>query len=297
MRKLERPDIDDEAILDDVVGRQPLAGCPHLRSDKSTVLKLYGQYVAVAGNAAALGAPRPLVLPGMLQKALSNKYDSDASLYSYIDDIRNAQDVNACPMCGSPSLGSVDHIFPQERFPELAIYSPNLVPACSSCNSARRDRYLGALPGERVLHPYFDSHLDERLISAKIEPVQGNFRRPKITVNTLIHTMHPLFPAVRFHFREVILKTRMLQRMDTLWVDLQRKDDVYFQSLPSGNFTNQQFSAAVNKSLSLSDKEFSTPNNWKSFLLYGLAENLEAQADMANTIRDIRSGALDPADI
>lgn len=71
-----------------------------------------------------------------------------------------------CPMCGSLHSGTLDHIFPQSDYPEFAVFSRNLVPACK-CNSKRQNDLLGDGQGERILHPYYDVCLGERLLSAR----------------------------------------------------------------------------------------------------------------------------------
>jgi len=47
-------------------------------------------------------------------------------------------------------------------FPAFAIFGRNLVPACK-CNSKRSTLLIGPNPGERILHPYYDDVLGERL--------------------------------------------------------------------------------------------------------------------------------------
>ena len=296
MRYLPLPIVDDDAILQTISADASLAACPHLLLDKSEVIRRYHAYQHAKGNAASPIAPTPTTLQGILQNTLGDKYGSKAALFDYIENIRKAREINACPMCGAPELGSVDHIFPQGKFPDLAIFSRNLVPACLKCNSARQESYLGARPGERVLHPYFD-RVEDRLFTAKIEATNGNYRRPKITTEILIHEQHPMYAVVNYHYKVTLMRTRVLIDMDKWWVDFQRKDEVYFRGLETAHFTDQKFSDAVDHALRLSDKEFTTVNNWKSFLFYGLSTNENAKIDLADTIRKIRSGNLRPDDI
>lgn len=53
----------------------------------------------------------------------------------------------------------LDHWFPKESFPVLALSFYNLIPSCSSCNhikgAAKKYDWLKAL--ENLIHPYFDS--------------------------------------------------------------------------------------------------------------------------------------------
>jgi 5-methylcytosine-specific restriction endonuclease McrA len=71
--------------------------------------------------------------------------------------IRETPGLLSCPMCGSPTTGSLDHYLPRNAYPEFSIMTSNLVPACSHCNSGvKGNTYRGTTP-ERFIHPYFDA--------------------------------------------------------------------------------------------------------------------------------------------
>ena len=97
------------------------------------------------------------------QRALYDKRRSRPPL----SDIRSMA-VPSCPMCGSLGTGTLDHYLPRKEFPEFAIMSANLVPACSYCNSfAKRTTYKGS-NGERFAHPYFDSWLNQPVWQVRV---------------------------------------------------------------------------------------------------------------------------------
>ena len=297
MKKIPIPVVNDNAILKSIASQALLAACPHIKNDHAMVRLRYRKYVAAGGNPIAANAPLPITLRGALQGVLKQKYASSSREFAYIKDIRDNSSPNICVMCGSPTSGTVDHVFPQTPFSDFAIFSKNLVPTCSKCNSNRQNNYIGRNPGERVLHPYFDTVLNQRLLRAKISPYAGSYRRPDITLSVCINRTNPLYPAVYYHMENVVLVAGVLQSLRDLWVNLQRKNDVYFQMLPRGNFSSSIFNGEVKRVLGLYDKEFSTPNNWRSMLLAGLSINSHAKAYLAQTIRDIRSRVLNPRDI
>jgi hypothetical protein len=197
-------------------------------------------------------------------------------------------------MCGAPRPATVDHVFPQQPFKELAIFSRNLVPACFQCNVGRRDRYRGHNPGERVLHPYFDVCLQQRIVRATIAPVDGIFRTPEIDLEVILNANDPLYPAVNYHLQSVVKAAGAISSLEDLWINLQRVPDqdrlphVYFQTLPVGDFTDVDFDRAVDIALHLADEEFHTRNNWKSMLFAGLSINRHAKDYLAQTIRELR---------
>lgn len=72
--------------------------------------------------------------------------------------IRATKGLKNCPMCGSPTIGTLDHYLPKDSFPEFSVMPSNLLPTCSMCNSGGKGRiFKGTAPGERFLHPYYDT--------------------------------------------------------------------------------------------------------------------------------------------
>ena len=82
-------------------------------------------------------------------------------------------DIRYCPYCNTETVGTamlpgrihvpdIDHIFPKDNYPLLALSLYNLVPACNRCNSRFKKAQdmlkdwngKGALP---ILHPYVDN--------------------------------------------------------------------------------------------------------------------------------------------
>lgn len=303
MKNLPVPNVDDVAALDLIVGRNPLARCPHLAADVATIRARYIAYVNARGNPLDAGAPRPINLLGRLRNALPNRYEKHADELSYIEEIRSNGSPHVCPMCGAARPTTVDHIFPQNPFKDLAIFSRNLVPACAECNRGRQNRYRGINPGERILHPYFDQYLEQRLLQATITPVAGDFEAPEIGLEVTLAPDDPLFPAVTYHLDTVVKSAGALHALGNLWVNLQRVPalnelpHVFFQTLPIRNFTQADFNRAVAVALRLADEEHHTPNNWKSMLFAGLLDDVPAKTFLAQTIRNLRVRPAEAADI
>lgn len=303
MKRIPFPNANDVAALQSVVQRNPLAQCPHIINDTATVLARYAAYINAGGNALDPNAPVPIDLLGDLGNALPNRYDNPSAELAYIDEIRKNGSPHVCPMCGAPKPTTVDHVFPRNPFRDLAIFSRNLVPACSECNRGRQNRYRGNHPGERVLHPYFDACLDQRILRALIMPFDGSFEIPRIDLEVLLAPNDPFHPTVRYHVDTVVKPAGAIKALSDLWINLQRVPDqdrlphVYFQTLPIGNFTDADFDNAAATALALADNEFHTRNNWKSMLFAGLTNNLPAKAFLAQTIRRLRAHPAQAADI
>jgi 5-methylcytosine-specific restriction endonuclease McrA len=61
----------------------------------------------------------------------------------------------ACPLCSIGEVSTLDHYAPKSKHPMLAVVPINLVPACSICNTGKRDD-LPSGPTKHNLHPYLD---------------------------------------------------------------------------------------------------------------------------------------------
>ena len=65
-------------------------------------------------------------------------------------------------MCGAGSATTVEHYLPKTPFPEFSVYSYNLLPSCSTCNSKRGAVNKNGVE-HRLLHPFFDQAIYEKL--------------------------------------------------------------------------------------------------------------------------------------
>jgi hypothetical protein len=199
-------------------------------------------------------------------------------------------------MCGSLGTGTLDHVFPKARFPELAVFSKNLVPACI-CNSKRRDNAVGVGLGERVLHPYYDAFLAQRLIRANITPSdEHGFERPHIDLVILLDPVDANFAAVQYHVKNVIRPTQVLAHCDKMWIKFTRRPETFF-ILPPGVVTADEFEKAVIASLQRADDKLESPNNWESMLFAGIRAAPDAMAFLRQRLLDLRNNLVAPEDV
>lgn len=77
---------------------------------------------------------------------------------------------NRCPYCTLSEANTTEHILPKDKYPEFAIDTLNLIPACSVCNSLKGEQvvdsrhnkkltinfYTDTLPNEQYLFVYFE---------------------------------------------------------------------------------------------------------------------------------------------
>jgi hypothetical protein len=193
-------------------------------------------------------------------------------------------------MCGSPKSGSLDHVFPKDDFPEYSLFSQNLVPACD-CNIKRSTDFVGAGANERVLHPYFDNLLTNRVVRALIAPshVYG-YERPIISLQITLQPGTATYETVNFHVTNVLKRTDVLYHFDATWPKLWNRPEDYF-----GNPVDiAAFQQAVGEALAKQDRHFGTPNNWDSMLFAGIVADPGALAALWQRATDIRNQVAAP---
>lgn len=102
---------------------------------RSRVLERYEAY--------ARAAPRLETLPSLRfnpgeAAALVHCYDSSTEpLTSPKAAIRDRQDPDSRPFCGINEPATFEHYLPRSEFPEYAVLSCNLIPACWTCNTLK----------------------------------------------------------------------------------------------------------------------------------------------------------------
>ncbi|QUG87675.1 hypothetical protein GR140_02525 [Pseudomonas putida] len=142
--------IDDLSTLDALTTNIPfLHGC------YQAIEKAYQAYINNCGSPQlkAIGLSQGQTV------CLHKAYEGGTQKYG-LDWIPQLRDVmlGSCPMCGSLTLGTVEHYLPKTPFPEFSVFSWNLIPSCSSCNQKRGSKHVNGI-GYQLLHPMFDKVL------------------------------------------------------------------------------------------------------------------------------------------
>lgn len=266
MQKLPEPEIDDQNNIRKLSeNNKATATFPYLKDRLEDILATYQRYIDERGNACML---QPLGISDPLKKGLLSSYGNPPKALKSIKSLRVKNEV--CPMCGSEGTWSLDHLLPKENFPEWALFSKNLVPACH-CNISRKSALVGdALLQQRILHPYFDDVLQERLLSCSITTTNG-FRWVDLSL-VYLQTQHPLHEAVKYHVTHVVKPAGIEKRLQrNLMTKLRAKPSSVIRGLYEKNIlTEEEVREVIAKDLRWYDENKETPNNWNSIFLHGL---------------------------
>ena len=101
---------------------------------------------------------------GQLHKdSLLGLYSSDAAIVKHFRMRYFAQNPqtynNLCPYCTLSEANTSEHILPKEKYPEYAVDTLNLIPACSGCNSKKGDSIIDAVSGKKTTINYYTDKL------------------------------------------------------------------------------------------------------------------------------------------
>lgn len=265
MNKVQLPAYDDSTAFDNLSKNKRLGSFPQLQPLVATVQAGYVQYVAVNGSPTLV---QNHTINAAAAAFLKGHYASPPADLAHITKMRESTEHLVCPMCGSMHSGTLDHYLPKNGFPIFSVFSKNLVPACK-CNSKRSETLLGANPGERVLHPYFDDCLGERLVCARFEDL-GEV--PRVSLVLLIPSTHPLHSAIAFHVRSIVQRSAVVRYLADRWSSLFRKPSLVVRAFAENITTQAEVQVLLEAERDSLDDLHKGKNNWNSIFVNGLLD-------------------------
>ncbi|NOI76979.1 hypothetical protein F0224_14915 [Vibrio coralliilyticus] len=275
MKRLVAPDYADNELTTEASENSSMGSYPFLQEQLEDVTGAYDNYVALSGNALRVS---PINITDDLASALKVHYTSEPKCFSFIPTLRKSSR-RVCPMCGSLGTGTLDHLLPQALYPEFAVFSKNLVPACD-CNSKRKEVVTGVCTETgnpvRVLHPYFDDCLSERQIYFSIVP-DPEYPLARFELR-YINPTSPQYDSIRFHVEKVVVPSGICDGMDDMWSSLADYPSDKIHTIPSNTpISLDKLNTALFDALGRHDREKTTPNNWESIFVYSIIESESAK--------------------
>ena len=265
MNKVQSPQYDDSAAFVGLSNNPRLGSYPQLQPLVGTVHAGYAQYLAVNGEPTLVLNPP---ISDACATFLKKHYAKPPTDLAHITEMRESTEHLVCPMCGSMHSGTLDHYLPKNGFPIFSVFSKNLVPACK-CNSKRSETLLGTNAGERVLHPYFDDCLGERLVSARFEDLGAV---PKVSLILLISNAHPHHSAISFHVRSIVQRSAVKKYLADRWSSMFRKPSLVVRAFAENIATQAEVQAQLEEERAALDDLHKGKNNWNSICVNGLLD-------------------------
>lgn len=171
-----------------------------------------------------------------------------------------------CPFCMISEPNTLEHYFPEAKYPEYIIFSPNLVPCCSQCNTNKGD--IVTINGERqFLHFYFDEIPTEQYLYADIDMQDGI---PVITFTIRLDESKMINRIIKNHYHRLKLIERYMVQCNSLISTLRSEFSFMLQS-------GQEADACINIVVCKINALRSTRgnNDWEACLLEACIKNRE----------------------
>jgi hypothetical protein len=285
MKKMTPVRVNDLRYLDELAGNSGLdkTSYPELRNHKTVLIQAYENYEVNRGNPWLIAVP---ILNDKLKLGLLSHYSSPPGSIDYLDRIKDSSP-DVCPMCGGFKPFTRDHILPKSDYHAWAIFSMNLVPACD-CNLKRGTALKGdAATQARVLHPYFDDVLSERLLSCKITH-RSNYRWFDLEI-VYVDPVHPQIASIKYHTQNIVIKSGIEKWLKGQLGKLKYRPSNVIQTLPKRRRLSEiDVRESLEDCLDRNDELTGSKNNWLSILCHGL---LNSQG-MVNWITERHNATL-----
>jgi len=288
MKLLPFPLIDDFDVLSKMKDNPKIGSQPYITHEYQLMFDQYNNYINYQGNPwACVGNNISSNLKDRLAKHYSSPYDE----LKYINIIREKGSPDVCPMCGSLKSGTVDHLLPKTDYPEWAIFSKNLVPACD-CNVKRRSDVKGASFFQRVLHPYYDNCLNSRIVKLELS---ADLNNPDMKIIP-ISVSNISIMTIQYHINTVIIRSGIFDWLNEKWQVMRKRPRTVISGIPRGDtvITMTQLEEYLSDTLDCKDEEHGTPNNWYSILIYGIKQSSDAKNWLLNRHNGIITETIDP---
>src|SRR5690606_38880463 len=93
--------------------------------------------------------------------------------------------------------------------------------------------------------------------------VRRSFLAPRFVLTLVPLATDPLYPALRFHIKHGLRRTRVLDRHGRIWSRVALQPQVYLD-LPAGAVDTVSLDFAVTRKVIEADDAAGTPNSWDS---------------------------------
>ena len=174
---------------------------------------------------------------------------------------------NLCPYCTINEANTTEHILPKEKYPEFAVNTLNLIPACSACNSKKGDAVIDAISHKKIAINYYTDILPNVQYLFVDFLVKGNNIMATYRLDNLGGISPDLFSLIERHFQRFDL----LNRFNTkILQDLSELKNLYISEGVSNSDEFDKFAAKQIRKVNL-DRPQLGYNHWKIILYYSAA--------------------------
>jgi len=240
MKKLNKLDVDNEDIFEIIAKSKYRIHSELLLSNKSKITDRYREYINHIGTDSLYDISASEI-DSDLEMSLLSCYESQTKVTSnYLLDIKNnvySQILDYCPYCNYFSSNSIEHYLPQDDFPEFVIFSDNLVPACTNCNSKKKD-YWKDQESRGIIHFYFDNLPNERYLFCDYDYNQSSIIKFTFKLDFPQNIVNKVKIIIEKHFLRLELLELYRKKSNSFFTELKEDIEIYRNKLDIDDITD-----------------------------------------------------------
>lgn len=199
MLQIDLPDIDNVKLWDEIVSNKKGTRREKLLQCRQPVLDRYAFYES---HYASLEEITPLEAPlwADIKDDLRSCYGDNIAFGRAKKKLLSS--ASKCPYCLLNRPNTLDHYFDKSDYPEYSVFTPNLVPCCSECNSLKGTGLFHDDRQRQFIHFYLDAIPDYQYLFVRFtvdppEPV------PHFSVDLQFRENEPFERQIRSHFSKL----------------------------------------------------------------------------------------------
>ena len=202
-----------------------------------------------------------------LYRTTYKKLKEDYRKLDWAYDLRKSADLPYCPMCGNTGRDALDHYLAKADYPEYSVFTFNLVPTCTACNSKRGNNANQAGSALALIHPYFEgSKLNAPLVHVDIQGddsglVPPTFEIPSFKLVPTLPPNDPLYNRLDNHLTKCVDSTQLTRWVMGRWKSWRIKAFKYDSTVALCTAIADELDAEV---------KVGGTNNWTAAFLRGL---------------------------
>lgn len=267
MIKLIPLNIDEKVAFEQIISKKHISNRVTLEKIKPAIFEDYDMYF---NNETRLQILNPDNRIGVAEKVLLHAAYKNGKKIEEIKAkiLKNMPDVirEKCPYCMLSEPNTFDHYLDKKTFPEYSVFSRNLVPCCSKCNSLKGSKFLTNNRKRMFISFYFDKMPKNSFLKVQIDIENNIPYLRQLTVEFEDDT--DISNIIETHFKELQLceryKLPISTRLSCIWNELSSYEDYSVEDLKD----------IIKKKINAIERQYGN-NYWETCLYKGILANDE----------------------
>ena len=289
MIKIRMEDIDNKTLLNDIIskkngrdldrcnkcgkqGGEECESCNNydnkglMEKVKTYVFERYDFYSKNSNNLNLITKNNTII--GHTKDLFHSSYDYSADFKKVREQIFTSMPAAIqakCPFCMISAPNTLDHYFDKGDYPEFSVYTPNLIPCCSECNTQKGSKIFLKNGERKVLHYYYDKIPNYQFLVMTLE-LSDNI--PVIKISLKLDESKEEDRIIKNHFAALKLEERYKKQFnDQLSTLINEFRDYYLEEKNINNIIEM-----INRRID-SYRKNNGINYWVACLFDGVVKN------------------------